>query len=432
MLILPLVVEQLLAVAIGMADTVMVATCGEAAVAGISNVDSINMLLIQVFAALATGGAVVAAQYLGRKDNEKACDAAKQLHIVTIIISIVIMAIALIFNKQILRAIFGKIDSDVMDNAVTYLFLSALSYPFLALYNCGAALYRAMGNSKISMITSLIMNVINIGGNAIFIYGFNMGVFGAGLASLISRAVSAVIMFVLIQNKKKPIHLENLKPKWNGATVKRILRIGIPTGVENSMFQLGKLLVQGLVATLGTAAMAANAISMSISGIANVPGQAVGLALITVVGQCFGAGEYDEAGKYTKKLIIVTYIALFAVSVTLFFSAPPLIHMFNLSAEATDIAVQILRIFCMVTVVFWPLSFCLPNALRAAGDAKFTMIVSVISMTVFRVGSSFFFVLVLHLGVEGVWISMYIDWAVRALFFLVRFLRGKWKKIRII
>ena len=285
-LLVPLVIEQLLAVTIGMADTVMVTSVGEAAVSGISLVDSINILFIQVFSALASGGAIVTAQYLGRQERKNACIAAKQLLYATTALAAIIMAVALIFHRALLRLIFGNIDPAVMENAIVYFQLSAVSYPFLAVYNAGAALFRSMGNSKVSTLVSFLMNVVNIGGNAVLIYGFHWGVAGAATASLVSRAMAAVIMLVLICHKNNPIHIEKVwKPELHFDMIRRILKIGVPNGVENGMFQIGKLIVQGLVATFGTSAIAANAIANTIASFINTPGTAIQLGLATVVGQ---------------------------------------------------------------------------------------------------------------------------------------------------
>ena len=295
-LILPLVIEQLLAVTIGMADTVMVASVGEAAVSGISLVDSVNILLINIFSALATGGAIIAAQYIGREDRENACAAAKQLLLASTAVSLVIMAGCMFFQRPLLTLIFGQIEPLVMDNANTYFFLSALSYPFLAVYNSGAALFRSMNNSKISMVTSVGMNLINIAGNALTIYGFHMGVTGAGLSSLISRAAGAAAMLVLLQNPHNLIHIEHIwKPELRPRMIRNILQIGIPNGLENGMFQIGKILVQSLIASFGTAAIAANAVASSVASLAQIPGGAIGLGMITVVGQCVGARDYRQA-----------------------------------------------------------------------------------------------------------------------------------------
>lgn len=425
-LIIPLVVEQFLAMTIGMADTIMVTSVGEHAVSGVSLVDNISTLLINVFSALATGGAVVAAQYLGSRDEQNACSAAKQLFYAIGALSAATMAVCLLFREPILRLVFGRLDDNVMEAAMTYFLLTAISYPLLAIYNAGAALFRAMGNSKVSMLASLLMNVVNIGLNAILIYGADIGVAGAGFGTLFSRLAGAVLMTWLICQSGHRIHIDHLLHfEFRGQLVKKILRIGVPNGLENGMFQIGKLLVLGLVTPLGTSATAANAIANSVAGVVNVPGNAISLSLITVVGQCMGAGDSKQAVRYTRKLMIIVYLAMGSLSVLLFFCAAPVVGLFGLTPGAAVMAIQVLRWCAVFDLIFWPMSFTLPNALRASGDAKFTMIVSMCSMWIFRIGFSY--LLVPQIGLLGVWVAMFIDWIVRAVVFLIRFLSGRWK-----
>ncbi len=425
-LIIPLVIEQFLAMTIGMADTIMVTSVGEHAVSGVSLVDNISTLLINVFSALATGGAVVAAQYLGSRDEENACSAAKQLFYAIGALSAATMAVCLLFREPILRLVFGQLEDNVMKAAMTYFLLTAISYPLLAIYNAGAALFRAMGNSKVSMLASLLMNIVNIGLNAILIYGADIGVAGAGFGTLFSRLAGAVLMTWLICQHGHRIHIDHLLHfEFRGQLVKKILRIGVPNGLENGMFQIGKLLVLGLVTPLGTSATAANAIANSVAGVVNVPGNAISLSLITVVGQCMGAGDSKQAVRYTRKLMTIVYLAMGSLSVLLFFFATPVVGIFGLTPGAAVMAIQVLRWCAVFDLIFWPMSFSLPNALRASGDAKFTMIVSMFSMWIFRIGFSY--LLVPQIGLLGVWVAMFIDWIVRAVVFLIRFLSGRWK-----
>lgn len=432
-LILPLIAEQFLAVTVGMADTMMVSTVGQAAVSGISLVDQINMLLIQIFAALATGGAVVASQYLGRRDRENAVASAKQLFYVVLACSTVVAAAAVIFNRHILHAIFGNVEPAVMEAAETYFWLSALSYPFLAVYNAGAALFRSMGNSKISLVASLIMNVINIGGNAILIYGFGMGVAGAAVASLVSRMTAAFIVVGLLMNREQPIYLDRLlHPCWRGGLVKSILRVGVPTGFENGIFQIGKLLVAGLIASYGTTAIAANAVCNNILSIPNIPGSAIGLAAVTVVGRCVGAGDSAQARGYTKLLVKLSYLAMTLVSVLVLLASPWLVGFYAMPAETTQLATTVINFVCLGAILFWTPSFMLPQALRAAGDAKFTMVVSMVSMWTFRVGASIVLGTWLGWGLIGVWTAMVLDWVVRMIAFGLRFKGQAWLRKKVI
>ena len=309
---------------------------------------------------------------------------------------------------------------------MTYFLLTALSYPLLAIYNAGAALFRAMGNSKVSMLASLLMNIVNIGLNAILIYGVGIGVAGAGFGTLFSRLAGAVLMTWLICQHGHRIHIDRLlRFEFRKQLVKKILRIGIPNGLENGMFQIGKLLVLGLVTPLGTSATAANAIANSLAGVVTVPGNAISLSLITVVGQCMGAGDAKQAVGYTRKLMAIVYLSMGTLSVLLFFFAAPVVGLFGLTPAAAAMAIQVLRWCSVFDLLFWPMSFSLPNALRASGDARFTMIVSMCSMWIFRIGFSY--LLVPQIGLLGVWVAMFIDWIVRSVVFLIRFLSGRWK-----
>ena len=434
-LIIPLVIEQLLLMTVGMADTVMVTTSGEAAVSGVSLVDNINNLIIQVFSALSTGGAVVVSQYLGRQDVDNAKSAAKQLLYAMTALSVLLMAAALLFRQHILALIFGHVEADVMASALVYFLLTAAAYPFMGVYNAGAALFRAMGNSKVSMFCSLIINIINIAVNAVFIYGFHMGAAGAGIGTLVSRVAAAVIIMALLNHPDHVVRVEGLlRFEFRGSIVKRILFIGIPNGLENGMFQAGKLMVLNLITTFGTSAVAANAIANSVAGVVNVPCQALGLAIITVIGQCMGAGETGQAARYTRNLVGASYLCMLVMSTAMFFSAGALVTLFNLTPQACAMAAQVLRVCAVGNILFWPMSFTLPNSLRAAGDAVFTMGVSLCSMFACRVALSYVFACSwgLGLGLLGVWLAMIADWVVRAVFFLVRYLRGKWKRIKVI
>ena len=432
-LILPLIVEQFLAVTIGMADTIMVASTGEAAMSSVSLVDAINILLINIFSALATGGAIVASQYLGREDNKRANVAAKQLLLVTTAMSVFIMAVCLIGRNPILDLIFGKIEPEVMDNCRVYFFWSALSYPFLAVYNAGAALYRSMGNSKVSMLTSTLMNAINIAGNALLIFGFHMGVAGASIASLFARMVGAVLITCLLRFKPHVIQLEAVfKLDFQPEMIKNILKFGVPTGLENGMFQIGRLMTQGLVATFGLTATTANAIGMSLSAFPQIPGTAIGLAMVTVVGQCIGARRQEEAKRYTLKLTGLAYLAMGALNLVMLALLPVVIGIYNPSPATAALARELMLYCIACTILLWPASFVLPNGLRAAGDVRFTMTVSIVSMWAFRIGFSYLLAKGLQMGVLGVWIAMTIDWAFRILCFAIRFFRGKWMNKQLI
>jgi putative MATE family efflux protein len=432
-LIIPLIIEQVLMVSIGMADTVMIASAGESAVSAISLVDSITILIVQLFAAFATGGAVVASQYLGNKDHASANAAAKQLILLSLLASITLLILCMPFRKQIISFIFGSIETSVLEGGATYFIYILLSLPFLAAYNASAALFRSMGNSKISLWVSLVMNLVNVAGNAYFIFSLHLGVIGAGLGTLLSRIIGSAIILALLTDPTNQISVRNYRHwslRWD--MIKRILHIGIPNGIEGSVFQIGKLLVQGFIAAFGTASIAANAIANSVASFVNIPGGAIGLASITVIGQAVGAKRPDQAVFYGKKLLFAAYIAMIVVAIPVFIFAPKIVPIFNLSAEATELASNVIQSAMIFSSILWPTAFSLPNFLRAAGDAKFTMVVSMVSMWASRVGMSYLLAIVFGWGIYGVWFGMYIDWIFRSICFITRFARGKWKTKRVI
>lgn len=432
-LIWPLLLEQTLSVTMGMADTLMVAGVGEAAVSSVSLVDTLNVLIIQILSALATGGAVIASQYLGRRDTENACRSAAQLYSVLGISTVVVGIVCMLLSRPILRGVFGSIDDDVMRFAQQYFLISAVSYPFIGLYNGGAALFRAQGNSRISMLASLVMNVINIAGNALLIYGFGMGVIGAALATLIGRVFAAVFILWQNQNLSNPLRVQelaDLKPR--SQPIRQILSLGIPSGLENGMFQIGKLCVSSLTSTLGTSAIAANAVANSVSTLANIPGNTMSLAMIPVIGQCLGAGDKKQAKHYSVTLLGIAIGGLAIANALVFVLMPEIVTWFNLSVEASVLCTTVVHMFNVASVFFWATSFTLPNALRAGGDAKYTMTVSIISMWLFRVILSYVFVLQFQLGLAGVWLGMFCDWVFRSICFLIRFVHGKWMNHKVI
>ena len=432
-LIGPLLIEQALAVTIGMADTVMVSQLGEAAVSAISLVDGVNILLIQVFSALAAGGAVVTSQYVGSRDRENACASARQLYQLSFLCALAIAAPSLLFNRAILTTVFGKLEESVLAGAMTYYTLSALSYPFLALYNSGAALFRSMGNSKVSMYASVVMNIVNVGGNALLIYGLKLGVAGAGIATLLSRALGAVYLTWLLRKRDNAVYVDRLaKIRFSRSMVGKILKIGVPNGLENGMFQIGKLLVMNLIASLGTAAIAANAIGNTMAGLAVLPGNGIALGMVTVVGQCMGAGRPDEAVSNVRKLMIACHALMLLTCSVLVIFVRQLVGFYHLSPEADRMAVEIISFYGVASFLMWPESFTLPCALRGAGDARFTMIVSMASMWLFRIGFSYLLTLRCGMGLMGVWIAMVIDWVARVTAFIIRFARGRWRRIKVI
>lgn len=426
-LIIPLIIEQFLAIFVGLADSIMVASVGESAVSAVSLIDTIMILLINIFTALATGGAIVAGQALGRKKPEEGCEATEQLVLFSAVFSVIIMVAVYLCKWFILHVVFGKIDADVMSNCNIYLMIVNLSVPFLAVYNAGAAIYRAMGDSKTPMKMSLIMNGMNLVGNAVLLYGVGMGIEGAAIPTAVSRIFAGLWMLKIIQNKKQILHVRNLlkiRLKW--PVLKKILHLGIPCSLENSMFQLGKILVLSLVSGFGTTSIAANAVCNSVCSFAILGGMSMGYALSAVVAQCVGAGDYEQVRFYTKKLMKFSYVGLFLMNAIILVSLSFIIKIYNLSPETGEIATRIIWYHALCAVTIWAMSFTLPNTLRAANDVSFCMWVSIASMWIFRIGFSFILAKFLGLGVFGVWVAMTIDWAVRAVFFVARYRGDKW------
>ena len=430
----PLIVEQLLIVTIGIINMVMVSSVGEHAVSAISLVETINFLIITAFTAIATGGSVVASQYLGRKDDKNASCSARQLIYIIIIISVVLMVITLLTRRPILRIIYGNISDDVMQAANIYFFFIALSYPFLALYTAAAAMFRSMGNSKVPMRAVIILNIFAIGGNALFIYVLGLGVMGAAITTLIGKIfVSALLIYLLLKDKTRIINLCGItKIKFEGDMIKRILNIGIPSGLETSLFQIGKILVTRIFTVFGTAAIAANAVGATINSIAFMPGNGFGVGLLIIVGQCIGAGDYLAAKKYTKKIMSLAYLTYFIINLHIFIFMNPIVSIFNLSAEAHEMCVVFLRIHCITSTLFWCPSFVLPNALKAAGDARYVMIIASCTMWFVRVCLAFILAFPLKMGPAGVYLAMGADFFFRGLFFFKRWLSNKWINKKVI
>ncbi|MCX4372527.1 MAG: MATE family efflux transporter [Dysosmobacter sp.] len=426
-LIIPLVIEQLLAITVGLLDSVMVSQVGEAAISAVSLVDTVNVLLVNAFSALATGGAVITGQYLGRREREKAGHSGEQLLLFMMEASLFIMALFYLGKGFVLNVVFGKVDASVAAYANTYYMIVEASTPFLAVYSAGAALFRVMGNSQISMWVSLAMNVINGAGNALLIFGFHMGVEGVAIPTLLSRLFAAAAMLWLLRRPGLPLQVEKLSLQHDRYIVKNILRFGVTNGLESSMFQLGKILLLSTVSVLGTASVAANAIGNTFATFQCVAGNALGLGIVTVVSQCVGAGDFDKARFYTKKLLKMTYICMDICILLVYLSMPLLLRLYNVSSEAELYARQIVWMHGFFGMLIWPLSFTLPQALRAAGDTKFTMVVSSVSMWTMRVGFGILLGRYLGFGVRGIWMAMFVDWLLRVSFFLPRFCGRRWE-----
>ena len=427
-LIIPLILEQTLAITVGMADTMMISSAGEAAVSGVSLVDMFNNLIISVLAALATGGAVVTSQCIGAGRREEACQSARQLVFTEAAITIGISVLVLLFHRQILGLFFGQIEADVMQNAIIYLIISVFSFPLLAVYDSCAALYRSMGNAQITLKISLLMNVINVVGNAIGVYVLKLGVAGVAIPSLVSRGVAGVVLFTLLHNPDNLVFLARGKFKVDATIVKRILFIGIPSGIENGIFQLGRVLVVSIIAAFGTSQIAANGVANSLDSMGCIVGQAMSLAMITVIGRCVGAGEEGQVRYYTKKLLGETYFYTAVINSIILLLLPWILQIYGLGEETTRLSYILVMIHDGMAIFLWPASFVLPNMLRACNDVKYTMVVSIFSMITFRIGFSYLFGV--HMGwmAVGVWAAMVIDWVFRVICFVGRYLAGTWRK----
>ena len=426
-LIVPLVIEQLLSITVGLSDSLMVSQVGEAAISAVSLVDTVNVLLVNAFASLATGGAVITGQYLGRREVDKAGHSAQQLLLFMAEVSLAVMVLFYLGKGFVLNVVFGQVEADVAAYANTYYMIVEASIPFLALYSAGAALFRVMGNSGTSMWVSTAMNAINVVGTGLLIFVFHRGVEGVAIPTLVSRIFAAAAMLVLLRRLNLPIQVERFTFRHDRFVVKNILHFGVPNGIEGSMFQLGKILLLSTVSVLGTASVAANAIGNTLASFQVVPGTALGLAIVTVVSRCAGASEYDRARYYTKKMMRTAYLYTVLVIALILACLPLILKLYNVSDQAREWATQILWMHGLCGILIWPLAFTLPQALRAAGDTRFTMVASTVSMWTLRVGLGVLLGRYWGFGVLGIWMAMFADWALRAALFVPRFHGHKWE-----
>lgn len=430
-LFLPLVIEQFLEYSVGLASSIMVAHVGEAAVSGVSLGDFVMALLISVFNAIATGGAVIAGQMLGKRQERDAKKAGNQLMRFIVLAGIAVMAFVYLARSLILRGLFGGITGEVYADASTYLSVVTASIPFIAVYAAGAAIFRTMGNSKLPMRIMLAMNAVNVACNALFIYGFGWGTAGAGLSTLISRAGAAVIILAFALDSSLALNLRGwLREKFDWRVIRMILGIGLPFGIENGMFYFGRIVVLSLVATFGTAAIAANAVAGTIVMFEVLPGMAIGLGLTVVVSRCVGAGDYGQAKYYTNKVMAIIYAAHVASSAVVLSLLPSILGVYGLSPQATEWARELAWAHAVMMILIWPVAYTLPVAFRAAGDAKFPMAVSMLSMVFCRIALSWVFGVALGMGMIGTWVAMFADWIVKAIIFAVRYASGRWTRYR--
>lgn len=432
-LIIPLVIEQMLIILVGMADTIMVSYAGESAMSGVALVDMYAFMVITILTAVSTGGAVIVSQYLGNKDYLKANLSSSQLITVSFIISLLVMTLSLVFHKEILRLFFNSVENDVMKAADTYLLITGCSFPFLGIYDSSAAIYRSMEKTNTTMYISFLMNIINAVGNFVGIFILHMGVIGVAIPTLISRIIAGFIMTSLVFQKTNIIYA-NIKDifLWKPDYIKRILKIAVPNGIENGLFALGKILVTSIVALFGTSQIAASSVSLSVGQAAILVVNAVNFTMVTVVGQCVGANEYEQAEKYIIKLMKISYISTVILSGLVCIFLPIILSFYDLSGNTYNLSCILIIIHNIASILLHPTSFNLPNGLRAAGDAKFTMFTGICSMIIFRLGIAYLFGIIFNMGIIGVWIAMVTDWSARSVSFILRFKGGKWKRYRAI
>ena len=432
-LLIPIIIEQLLSSLMGTVDTMMVSNVGSAAISAVSLVDSINILVIQALSALAAGGAILCSQYLGSEKRDGAIRSAQQVLFVMTVLSVALSAGCLIFRVPLLRVIFGAVEADVMKNSQVYFLFTLLSFPFIGLYDAGASILRAQNNSRSPMVISVISNFMNIGGNAILIFGFHMGVEGAAISTLISRIFCAVVVLWKLRDESKPIFVKqylSIRPDFG--LIKKILFIGIPSGIENSMFQFGKLAIQSTVSTLGTVAIAAQAMTNILENLNGVAAIGVGIGLMTVVGQCLGAGRKDEAIYYIKKLCWLSEVVIVASCLLVFALTIPVTKLGGMEPASASMCFHMVTWITIVKPIVWVMAFVPAYGLRAAGDVKFSMLTSCITMWVFRFCLCVFLIRFRGFGPMAVWIGMFTDWTVRSIVFTLRFHSRKWLEHKVV
>lgn len=432
-LILPLIVEQVLVMMVGMVGTVMVSHAGEAAMSGVSLSDMINNVFQYVFSALATGGTIVVSQYIGSGDLEKGRRSAGQLVMITTLLSLFFLGAVVIGDRALLGLLFGRVEAGVMEAARTYLRITAFSYPFMAAYNAQAALFRAMGQSKVNMRVSLGMNVVNVLCNALGVFVLEAGVVGVACSALIARASAACVLLVLLRDKKYAVSIGIRDVLgWDGAMLRRILAIAVPSGIESGLFQVCRVALTSIIATFGTAQIAANGVAVSIDNINTIVNSAVSLAIPAVVGRCVGAGDHDQAAYYTRKLLRIAQFGSTVLVAGVVTALPLVLRLYALSDEARWYAGVLVALHGLWTVLLGTSSGPLPTALRSAGDVRFTMTMACLGLVIGRVGGSYLFSIVLDLGVIGMWLAMPTHWIFNSLGGWLRFRSGKWREKRVI
>ena len=432
-LFIPLLIEYALEFLVGFADSVMVASLGEAAISGVSLVDFLVQLLIFSFSALATGGAVVAGQYLGNNQIKEAQDSATQLVWFSTILSTVLMIAVLFLRRFLIGLLFGHIEADVWANADVYLYFMALSIPFLAIYNAGAAIFRTTNNAYTPMQILFVCDILNVIGNAICIYLLGWDVRGVAIPTVISRLLAALLILHFVVDENYKLHIKKtLKHKSDTKILRKVLKIGIPYGVENGLFQLGRVLVLSLVSTFGTMAIAANSVGYAIGIFSVLPGFAINLGLTAVISNCVGANDYEQARYYNKKCLVIVVISHIVINAIIFASLPYVLGVYSLSAKTAAMTTEMVIWHGIFAIIIWPLSFTLPATFRGAGDSKSVMYISLAVMFTCRIALSYVIADWMGIGVFGTWIAMFIDWYVRAAIYIYRYFSNKWTEYRVV
>lgn len=432
-LIVPLFLEQLLVMLVGIADTFVVTFVSEDAAAGVSLVNSFNTVFVFLFVALASGGAVIISQYIGHKDNAAAGKTASQLLMVSVLFSVAVSVLILLFNQQLMGLMFGRVEPPVMDACVTYLRISAYSYPALAIYNAGAALYRSFGNTQTTMYVSIAANIINVVGNLIGVFVLEAGVAGVAYPSLIARSFSAVLVTVLCFSRKNPVYYERRHVfAWNSPLLKRIMGIALPNGLESGIFQLVKVGLSSVVALYSTYQIAANGIAQTIWSMAALVCVSMGPVFITVIGQTMGAGDIDGAEREFKRLMKVTLIFSIIWNMLIALVTPVLMAFYPVAQETKSLVITLVFIHNTFNTLAFPFADSLGKGLRAAGDVRFTTAISILTTIVFRLALSLLFSVVLPWGVLGLAAAMCMDWTVRGIIFHLRFRSKKWTTFQVI
>ena len=432
-LFIPLLVEYALEFLVGFADSVMVASLGEAAISGVSLVDFLVQLLIFSFSALATGGAVVAGQYLGDNQIDKAQDSATQMIWFSTILSAILMIAVIILRRFLIGVLFGQIEADVWANADMYLYIVALSIPFIAIYNAGAAIFRTTNNATLPMKIMLVCDVLNVVGNAFCIYYLGWDVRGVAIPTVISRIASALAILYFITDKDYKLHIKRtLKHKFDVYILGKVLQVGIPYGIENGLFQLGRVLVLSIVSTFGTMAIAANSVGYAIGIFSVLPGFAINLGLTAVISNCVGANDYEQARYYNKKILVIVVISHIIINIAIIALLPWILGIYNLSAQTAAMASEMIIWHGIFAVIIWPVSFTLPSTFRGAGDSKSVMYISLAVMFTCRIALSYVIAEWMGIGVFGTWIAMFIDWYVRAGIYVYRYFSNKWTEYRVV